>query len=407
MGSKKSIWFLNHYAVPPSSGSGTRHYDIAEELAKKGYCIKIFASSFDHKVRKETLKKGQLVKKEVINNVEFVWLKTFPYKNNTLARVVNILTYVLMLLFVGIFEKRPDTLVASSFHPLTFIGGRILSVFKRCNFIIEIRDLWPQTAIDMGVLRENSIIVKILRMAEKNIYKKAKKIVILLPGIISYLRSLNVDMKKVVYIPNGVSIRTYIPQNNKANLDEIIKNHKDKFKIIYLGAHGYANALNYIIDVAKKIEEYNLDIDFIFVGDGPEKQQLVSDVVKKNIQNVYFYKSISKSEVPYLLRKMDLGIISMHNLPIYKYGISLNKIFDYLNAELPVLFAGTVYNDIIKQAKAGLSVEAENVAEMTKGVLKMYNMNPVKRRNLGLNGRKYILRNHNISHLSSLYKEIL
>lgn len=169
----KKVWILNHYAIPPKVGGITRHFDFAKQLAERGYSVTIFASSFDHKQRVEMLEKGKKFKIEEYEKVKFVWIKTFPYKKNDIKRLFNIFSYAKNLYFIARKFERPDVILASSFHPLAWIVGYLLSKKFKCKFIAEVRDLWPQSGIDLGALKEGSVIVKLLRSLEKFIYTKA------------------------------------------------------------------------------------------------------------------------------------------------------------------------------------------------------------------------------------------
>lgn len=398
----KKLWIMNHYAIGPNSGGGTRHYDFAYELVKRGYDVTIFASSFDHKLRKEKLNDGEKYRKEIINGVKFVWIKTVPYQKNDFNRIRNMISFAKNLKKVCKHMEAPDTIIASSVHPLTCIAGYSISKKKNAKYIAEIRDLWPQTLIDMGAISEKSIITKVLRFMEKYIYKKAEKIIVLLPGAVEYIKSVGIEEEKVVYIPNGIVVNRVQKILNKKSVNEkindIMNEHKNKFNAVYLGAHGKANELDVIIDAAKILKNNNVnDVDLLFVGDGPEKNNLIKKCKENNLTNVYFYDPISKYEVPLLLDKIDLCMVSMGDYGIYKYGISLNKLFDYLCSRKPIVFSGNVMNDIVKEANAGISVNARDSEGLANAILKIRNMSVEERNKLGQNGFEYVKKYHDIS----------
>ncbi|QNB47001.1 glycosyltransferase [Thermanaerosceptrum fracticalcis] len=409
---QKKIWILNQYAVTPRSGSGTRHYDLAEELVKRGYEVTIFASSFDHKLRSETLPSWECLRKESINSVHFCWLKTFPYKKNDLKRILNILSYTIHVFWTCLREKKPDIIIASSFHPLTCLAGYYISLLKKCRFFAEIRDLWPQTAIDMGTIKEKSFTARALRVLEKFIYKKAERIIVLLPGAVHYMQKQGYPQDKVVYIPNGVDIARYdrklIKDKYKSPaVDKILGEQEKKFKALYLGAHGQANALVTIVEAAELLQEQGYtDIHLFFVGDGPEKENLMRLAQQKQLHNISFHEPVSKEEVPLLLERVDIALISMLDLPLYQYGISLNKIFDYLCAKRPIVFAGNVLNDIVGQAKAGMTIPPEKPREFARAIAELYQMTEEERKTLGENGRRYVEAQHDIRRLVDTLESI-
>jgi glycosyltransferase involved in cell wall biosynthesis len=401
----KKVWIFNHYAVTPDMGGGTRHYDLAEQMVKNGCEVTIFASSFNHKKLIDILNKWELRRVTRINGIDFIWLKTVHYKDNGVARVLNMLSYAIMAFFAGLFKPSPDAIIASSVHPLAWLTGYALSRIKRARFIAEVRDLWPQTLIDMGAISENGMPARMLRGIERFIYKRADKIITLLPGAYSYIEGMGVDASKIVYIPNGVNIERY--DNAYASDDvaeevrHILAEHEGRFKAVYLGAHGEVNSLEVIINAAKiLLDDGYKDIDILLVGDGPEKPRLIEYAHKVEANNVYFYPLISKEQVPYLLKGIDLCLVSLKDNAIYKYGISLNKMFDYLCAAKPIVFAGRAFNDIVAQAQAGISVPPEQPELLAQAIIKLYNISEQQRREMGFNGRRYAEEYHDIAKLA-------
>lgn len=408
----KKVWIMNHYAITPNMGGITRHYDFAEELVKRGHDVTVFASSFDHKLRVETIEGNEKYKEEYLNGVRFVWLRTTPYKKNDIKRAMNILSFASRLYSIGSKLGDPDVVIASSFHPLTCIAGYFLAKKKKARYIAEIRDIWPQSAIDMGAIKEGGIIAKLLRKIEMFIYKRAKKIVLPLPGAVDYMKSVGVEEDKIVYLPNGVVVERYDEILNKPDENERIRDiaeeHKGKFKALYLGALGQANGVHSLIEAARILSEKSYsNIDILIVGDGPEKERLVEMSEKYNLKNVSFYSPVKKYEVPLLLREVDCPIAIMRDMEVFKYGISPNKLFDYLCSGKPIIFTGKVLNDIVKDADAGISIPPEKPEELAESIVKIYNMTEEERRKLGEHGRSYVENNHDIAVLADRLENIL
>lgn len=406
----KKVWIFNHYAIPPKIGGITRHFDFARQLVQRGYRVTIFASSFDHKQRVEMLEKGKRFKIEEYENVNFVWIKTIPYKKNDIKRLLNIFSYAKNLYLIAKKFERPDVIIASSFHPLAWIVGYLLSRRFKCRFVAEVRDLWPQSGIDLGALKEGSIVVKLLRRLEKFIYTKADYVVTVLPKADQYIENLGVAKEKIVHIPNGCDIQRFdalkgaVPDEVK----KILERHEGHFKACYLGALGQANAMETVIESAKVVQERVGDkIHFLIVGDGPEKEKLQSMAKELGLFNVFFYPPISKLSVPALLEHVDITLVSMHNLKVYKYGISLNKLFDYLCAAKPIVFAGNVANDIVKESGAGISCESYNSRAFAQAVISLYEMSEEKRKKMGQKGREFVEKHHDIKILADRLEKII
>ncbi len=398
------IWILNHYAVLPNHGGGTRHFDFARELTKRGYNVTIFASSYNHFIKKEMLEANEYSRIEIVEGIKFVWLKTKPYyKSNGLLRILNMCSYFFHILKVYKHYDEPDIVIGSSVHPFAWLAAYFISKRTKAKFLCEIRDLWPQTLIDMGSMSHNNPVVVLFRAIERYIYKRASSIITLLPGAYSYITKLGVPENKIVYIPNGVDVERQKQQalQNAETLDKQMRDMLDKyFCCIYIGSHGIANSLDTLVKSAQIIDNQGYDeIKYIFVGNGTEKERLIQYCEKSGIANISFFDSISKDLVPAVLSMGKINLISMQKSDIYKYGISLNKLFDYMYSAKPIVFAGNVYCNAIEAANAGIIVEAEEPQRVADAVLKLYNMSEEERSNIGNNGKAYVEKNHDIKKL--------
>ena len=232
-----NIWILNHYATPPDTPGATRHFDFARELTKLGHRVSIFASSFFHGTRNEERLEGkQNYRRQNIDGVEFVWLRTTPYYGgNDWRRVINMLSYSFRVIPLGIrFGESPDVILASSPHPFAGLAGYVLAKLKRAGFIFEVRDLWPQTFVDIGGYSNRSLVVKLLRVLERFLYHRAKKIIVLLPNASEYITRLGIPDSKIVYIPNGISPELFSDTSAKLpqELDDIISGLKSEAKML-------------------------------------------------------------------------------------------------------------------------------------------------------------------------------
>lgn len=413
MPEKANIWILNHYAEPVTGANGTRHHDFAEELVRRGYRVSVFAASFDQRTQQERLAPGEAYRKESINGIDWYWIRTFPYRRNDFRRMLNMLSFAARLSFYGLFIKnnRPDVIIGSSVHPFTCLAGYFLAQRKGARFLAEIRDLWPQVAVDMGILRETSAVTRILRLIERFIYKKAEKIIILLPAAGKYIESFGVDAGKIVYIPNGVNISRYdrlLGGGVSAAAGEIGDRYRNRFKILYLGAHGPTNGLATVVSAAKLLQDRGIDgVQLIFVGDGPDKPALMAAAERERLKNISFHDPVKKTEVPQLLRAMDACLFSFADIDVFKYGISPNKMFDYLCSGKPIIFSCRAPNDLVKLSDSGISVPPGNPDALAAAMLDLYRLGDDERARLGANGRAYVEKNHDIPILVDTLANIL
>jgi glycosyltransferase involved in cell wall biosynthesis len=393
-----NIWIFNHYAITPDMPGGTRHYDLGTELTRKGHNVTIFASSINYATRREErLKAGEWYGVEWVNGIQYVWLRTFTYLKNDWRRVVNWVSYFLGVLIFSIKRKeRPDVVIGSSVHLFAPLAACIVSRLKRSKFIFEVRDLWPQTLIDMGSMSKNHPLIIFFRFLEGFLYRNADKIITLLPNAGDYIEKFGISEEKIVWIPNGVDVSSF-----KGNLVSKHYYIPGKFTIMYLGAHGSANALNVILDAGKILQDRGNDkICFLLVGDGPEKKDLIKKAGFLGLRNIEFHSPIPKNCIQNIMGKANAFIFNLEDLPVFKYGISSNKLFGYMNAEKPVIFSCNSYNNPVKEARAGITVPPRNAKALADASEKLYSLPAAKRLNMGKRGRLYVEKNHNIEKLA-------
>jgi glycosyltransferase involved in cell wall biosynthesis len=408
----KNIWILNHYAITPDMPGGTRHYDFGKKLVKRGYNVTIFASSFHYTQHKELkLKKKEKYKIENVDGINFVWIKTFPYQKNNWRRVINMISYMWRVYWLGekITKtdeniKKPDIIIGSSVHLLAVLSAYWLSKYYEVKFIMEVRDLWPQTLIDFKKFKKNHPIIKILKSLEKFLYKKAQKIIVLLPLASKYIINLGIDKNKIFWIPNGTDLNKFKRMEAKKN-----ESKNEYFKIIYLGAHGQANALETILNAAKIIQDEKKykKIKFTFIGDGSEKKNLEKYSEKLLLKNVKFCSPIKKRKIPEALTDADILIFNLKKSDVFKYGISSNKLFDYMAATKPIIFAANTANNPIREARCGLPVPPENPEKMAEAIIKLYKMPLEEREKMGQRGREYVEKYHSIPVLVDKLEKVI
>lgn len=404
-----NIWIFNHYAVTPDMPGGTRHYDFSTDLIKRGYEVTIFASSFHHAQHKETkLMPKENWKIEEVDKVNFLWIRTFPYQKNDWRRVISMFSYMIRSYNLGhkvcklnLKIQKPDVIIGSSVHLLAPLAAYYLSKYYNAHFIMEARDLWPQTLIDIGQMSKYNPFIIILRNLEKFLYKRAERIITLLPYAYEYITSLGIEEKKITWIPNGVDLERYL---------DISKQKKDdsQFKVMYMGAHGLTDALDILLDTAKIIQDnkYN-KIQFILIGDGAQKQNLIGYSNKLKLSNIEFRVPVKKTCVPNILEKADVFVSLMKDSKLYKYGVSANKEFDYAASGKPIILSGNPINNIVTEARCGLTVEPENPNALAAAIIELYGMEKEKREAMGKRGREYVEINYSIPVLVDRLEKII
>ena len=394
---------LNHYAQTPDVPGGSRHYMLGRGLVDLGYDVTIFASSFNHSRHYETKLVGKKKWRiEEFEGIKFVWLRTTPYQQNDWRRVVNWCSYVNGALSIAPKLARenqvafPDIVLGSSVHLLAVYAAYRLAKKFHCPFVAEIRDLWPQTLVDMGKLSERHPLTWALRQFERFLYHRAEKIIMLLPMAYTYTNSIGIPTEKIVWIPNGVDLSLYSDCTTDHNVKE-----GDTFTLMYAGAHGAANVLDVVLEAAQIAQARGRrDIRFVFVGDGPEKPGLVAKKEQWRLSNVEFRDAVSRTKLAQVLAEADAFVHVLPGISLYKYGISANKSYDYLAAMRPILLTGNPANNFVQDTGCGLTVPPDDPQALAEAVIRLADMPEDVRREMAQRGRAYVEQHHDYTVLA-------
>ncbi len=401
----KNVWILNHYAQEPSGAGGTRHFHLAEHLQAYGWHATIIAASVEHQSGHQRLEPNEKKRCDYFKGVPFLWVRTPEYQGNGGGRMRNMLAYTWAVLQRSTTAKlpRPDVVIGSSVHPFAAVAGALLARRYKVPFIFEVRDLWPQTLVDMGRLQEDSFMTWALRKLELWLYRRAARTVVLLPRAWEYITPLGIPKERVVWIPNGVDLSLF-PRSTVADTA------KDHFTLMYFGAHGQANGLDNVLHAMKHVQEQSngRNIHLRMIGDGPLKPSLVEQASEMGLTNVSFEPPVAKSQIPALAAQADAFVIAVLNLPgLYRYGISMNKLFDYLAAEQPILIASNGANNPVEDAQAGLTVPPGQPQALAEAIVKIANTPLTERQRMGRAGRDYVEQNHGFEQLAGRLAAVL
>jgi len=362
------IWLVNHYASDPSnSASGSRHYSLARRLHQLGWEPTIIAASVEHNSSRQRLEPDVKLRDTINGGVSFRWLRTRAYTGNGIARILNMIEFTTALLRRSSTKDLvpPDIILGSTVHPLAAWAASRLARRHGVPFVFEIRDLWPQTLIDMGKLSQKGLPARFMRQLERHLTAKAVKVITLLPYAAEYLETIGVDPNKVVWISNGT------------NTDEFdVRPHSpsDIFTFLYFGSLGHANGLPAILEGYAQLVERRPQAKtrLVFVGNGPEKTNLQQ--LQKELglgERVQFIPAVPKNDIPGIAATADCLVLNLLDLKIYRYGISLNKLFDYMAASRPIVIASNSRNNPVRDSGGGVCVAGDDPYAITDGLLKV------------------------------------
>ena len=394
------VWIVNHHAIPPSEPGGTRHYSLARELVRNGHDVTVLASSFNHATGKQISgASGQLSTRKEFDRVLFLILLVPGYRGR-IARFWNMLVFAFQV-WCGIGTRRmskPDVVIGSSLTLFAALAAARLARRFGVPFILEIRDLWPQTLIDMGMSPYHPAVLA-FGIIERYLYRNADKIITLLPNAAEYMSSRGAGATEITWIPNGVDLK---------QIPFVPRTPHEVFTVVYAGSHGLSDALDPVLDAAAILQKRAPGrFCFHFIGDGPSKDDLCERVQAEGIGNIVFEDPVPKLEVFAKLHEADAFIIAMKRTDLYRYGISPNKLHDYLAAGRPTIVAGTVHNNPVADAEAGITVPPEDPLSIAEAVETLAAMSADEQRNMGLRARQYIERYHDFPVLARRLEGVL
>jgi glycosyltransferase involved in cell wall biosynthesis len=383
------LWYVSKYAKTPSTGLPTRQFFLCKSLAKYGVNTTLILSR-SNGCRYDWF--WGLKKLEESHGVSCVLLNgPVVTLGLTLKRV---LTWILFEINFWIYclsvKKRdyPDILVASSLSLLTFITATFAKRRFKCKLILEIRDIWPQSLIEMTSLSENNIAIKVLRFVELHGYKNADAFVSTLPRFDNYLRTRLVFDFKFLYIPQGFD-NEFISFDVDARFKDIFS--KDSFNICYAGSIGRFNNVGILLEVAKLLTDSNIKL--IIIGRGPLKASLVDQ--SRYLGNLFFFEFIPKKYLISVISKADLLIFPSKYFPVFQYGVSPNKWIDYMLSGRPILDTHIPnrpdYESILNEAKCAFIEETDSAEVLATRIISISKMPTEILNRIGQNGRKFAL----------------
>ena len=401
----KTIWLINDYAGSAYHGMEFRNYYFAKELVKRGHKVTIVTASYMHLFKKLPETKGNYTFEE-IDGINYIWVKVPKYGESTdKKRVLKWFVFTAKLFFLPVSKMdKPDAVVASPMAPFLVLPAYRLAKKFKAKFIYEVKDIWPLSIIELGGINPKNPLIRAMSWCEKFAVKKADKVV---SSLQNYGEHLSKDLglnREFIWINNGVDL------NEMAEVESLPKDirekiPKDKFIVGYTGTIGIANALDSFLEASKKLQSYK-DILFVIVGDGKEKQNLVEKY--GNLDNILFIESIKKQQVQSMLKLFDACYIGLQKESLFKYGVSPNKLFDYMYSKKPIVYAiDSGKSNIVKLANCGVTVEAQNSEEIANGILTLYNMQKEQRENLSKNGRIYVTEHFTYEKLAKKFEDIL
>lgn len=380
---KRHVWIMNHYASKMFSSFGGRHYNFAKYLKQAGYEPVIFCANSRHDAPGCWFDDTSVWHEHMAEKigVPFVFVSARAYAGNGRQRVLNMTDFYRNVQKAAkeyaTVHGKPDVILASSVHPLTLVAGIRLAKYFSAECICEVRDLWPESIVEYSSrFTKKNPLIKLLYQGEKWIYKKADKLIFTCEGAYDYIVEQGwekeISSSKVFYINNGVDLKVFRYNREHYQITDPDLENPDIFKVVYTGSIRRVNNLGLLLDAAKEVTDPR--VRFLIWGDGDERAALEQRVADEQIKNVVFKGTVEKKYVPYIVSRADLNIAHNTPSPLFRFGISFNKLFDYFAAGKPIFSDFPCRYNPAVQYGAGTDLKEPAAKAIAQGVQDFYSL---------------------------------
>lgn len=405
------ILLIHQYFLEKNDGGGSRFNEMTKSWAAQGYEVTVLSGMVHYATGEKMPRyKGKFTfdDKQFYQGVD-VWRchVSESYNSSFLGRLWAYFSFVFSSIYVGLFKVKTKHDIILVTSPPLFVGitAYVLSLFKSIPFVFEVRDLWPESAIDTGVL-QNKLIIKFAYWFENFVYNKARLINVLTPAFRTKLIEKGVPADKIIFIPNAADFKLAAAVQENFNTLDFKKDLglQDKFVITYVGAHGVANHLIQLLEAAELLKDTN--VVFQLIGSGMQKEMLIAEKLKRNLDNVIFRDPVAKAEVFKYILSSDMGASVLKKVDTFK-TIYSNKTFDYMSCKKPTLLAiDGVSRELVEETNCGIYVEPENPKAIAQGILGVLN-NTLLLEQMGQNGFEHAKANFDRKVLATRYIEFM
>jgi colanic acid biosynthesis glycosyl transferase WcaI len=404
------ILYISQYFPPEMGAPAARAVELSRHWAGLGHDVTVLTGFPNHPTGVVPLdyrdKFRRLVVREKTNGVKVVrtWLLPFPNRKAH-ERMLNYSSFCASAASTGLFLSRPDVVIASSPQLLVGLSGWWLAQWKRVPFVFEVRDLWPESLVAVGVGDGSSLLHKFLAKIAGFLYRHAARIVVVTPAFEEYLvEHWSVPRKKISVIQNGVETQLFSPEAGTGLRKEL--GIQEKFAVSYIGTLGMAHGLETIITAAEALRDTHPEIVFVVLGEGAEKERIVTLARERRLDNLRFVDQQPREKISAYICASDVCLVPLKKTDVFKTVIP-TKMLEFMSCARPVILGVDGQARIIlEQARGGVVVEPENPEALANAILYLA-ANPEKAREFGRNGREYIVREFSRGQTAEKYIGVL
>ncbi len=400
------ILFLSHYFPPEINAPATRTYEHCKQWVKMGHEVTVVSCVPHHPMGKvyPGYRNKRFYSVERKDGIKAIKVFTYITANEGfIKRSWNYFFYMIMAIAVAPLLPRADIVISTSPQFFNGLAGYFVARLKRCPWVLEIRDLWPESILAVGALR-NQRLIGCLEAIERFVYRKADYIVAVSNSYKSHILARGGSAEKITVIRNGVDLKFFQPRAADAAFAEQI-GVGGKFVAAYVGTHGLAHGLDTLLEAAQQLRQRH-DIVLVMAGDGAERERLQSRVREQGLENVKMLGQLPKEDMPRLWSLTRASLVLLKKTDLF-LSVIPSKIFESMAMQVPiVLGVRGESQEIIEQARSGLCIEPQSAAELAAAIRRLADSPPLCRQ-LGENGRRQVEQEFNREALARRYEQVL
>jgi glycosyltransferase involved in cell wall biosynthesis len=383
------ILLINQAFVSPEEPGHTRHYELAQFLRQQGHELVIVGSDINYQTGERIVQHRGLSVDQDINGVRVVRAYIYPALHRSYFwRIISFISFMVSSVIVSMKIKDIDLVMGTTPPIFQAVSIWLISFLRRKPFLLEVRDLWPEFGVSMGVLR-NPVVIQLARWLEKFLYARADKILVNSPAYVDYIVGKGVDPAKVAFIPYGTDVEMFNPQVNGESFRAKF-GIESKFVVLYAGALGQANDIYTLLHAAARIKDEDR-IRILLLGDGKEKDKLEIEARLLGLHNVIFGGVLPKKEMPRAVAGADICLAILQDIPMFRTTYP-NKVFDYMAAGKPtVLVIDGVIRDLIETSGGGIYIPPGDDAKLAECLVDL-SQNPEILAKMGAAAREYMIK---------------
>lgn len=401
------ILYISQYYPPEMGAPSARVSELSREWVKRGHQVTVLTAFPHHphgRKRKEDV--GVITRREKDGEVDIVRTYVFAARNSGfLLRIISYLSFMISAMIIGIWRVgRPDVVIATSPQLFTGVAGWWISRLLGASFVFEVRDLWPESIVTVGAMKE-SLAISLLKRLSAFLYRSADRIITVGPG---YRRRIisqyGIAPEKIDVVTNGVDLNLYeFREMDRQEYRRRLDVGNDTV-VLYLGTHGMAHGLDFVLEAADRLRDR--PIRFVFVGDGAEKPELERMAAERGLDRVKFIPPQDKEAVVGFYAASDIALVPLRKVDLFT-DVLPSKIFEIMGMSRAMIVSvdGDARTEV-ERGGAGIFVQPESALELAEAIEQLAGQ-PDLRTRMGASGRRYVETHYPRSVLASRYAEIL